>query len=220
MNLRCSMRRRLAGLLLLPTLTVQATTYKWIDSEGRVNYGDRPPQSVTPQRMALPAAPAPDTMDGSLPFVLRNAVARNPVALYSTNPCGNCDLARGHLIRRGIPHSERTILTVQDQAAFRALGFTAMTLPTLVVGRERLSGYDTERLDRLLDTAGYPKASLLPPAWRPAASSPLAPRTEPRMEPESAGPSGAADRVQPDSPATTLRPEPASRPGASTGIRF
>lgn len=216
MKQRSSMRKRLASLLLLPTLTVQAATYKWIDSEGRVNYGDRPPEGVSPRQMALPVTPPQDTPEGTFPFALRNAVARSPVTIYSTHPCVSCDLARTHLIRRGVPHSERTILTGQDQEAFRTLGFTAVALPMLVVGRERLSGYDPDRLDRILDAAGYPKSSALPSTWRPAAASPLAPR----VESEATGSSTGVDRIQPEQPATTLRPEPASKPGTSTGIRF
>ena len=49
------MRRALGGLLLvLPMLAAQGATYKWIDADGRVNYGDRPPEGVNPQQVALP----------------------------------------------------------------------------------------------------------------------------------------------------------------------
>lgn len=215
------MRRALGGLLLvLPMLAAQGATYKWIDADGRVNYGDRPPEGVNPQQVALPTRPIQDTGEAALPLPLRNVTARHPVILYSTNPCGACDLARSHLVRRGIPHSERTIRTAQDLDAFGKLGFTGMALPVVLVGRERLNGYDAERLDRFLDTVGYPKVSLMPPNWRPAAASQLAPANEPDPLPSSAATEGTRPETPTPQPFTTLRPGPTPPPASSTGIRF
>lgn len=215
------MRRWQGGLLLLlPLLTAQAATYKWIDSDGRVNYGDRPPDGVNPRQMALPAAASRDSAEAALPFALRNVTARHPVTVYSTTPCGACDLARSHLVRRGIPYSERTIRTSQDLDAFAKLGFTGMALPVILVGRERVNGYDAERLDRSLDVVGYPATSMLPPTWRPAVASPLAPSADPEPPPSSTVSDGGPRETPGTLPFTTLRPEPAPRPGSSTGIRF
>lgn len=215
------MRRRVGGvLLLLPLLTVEAATYKWIDNDGRVNYGDRPPEGVIPRQMDLPAGPSRDSAEAALPFLLRNVAARHPVTVYSTNPCGACDLARSHLIRRGIPYSERTVRTAQDLEAFAKLGFTGMALPVILVGQERLNGYDAGRLDRSLDVVGYPGTSMLPSTWRPPVASPLAPSADPES-PAASGTTDGNPRETPGSlPFTTLRPEPAPRPGSSTGIRF
>jgi glutaredoxin len=107
--------------------------------------------------------------------MLRPVVARNPVVLYSGRNCEPCRQARDHLSARGVPFTEKTLSTEADVAAFKALGFTEMTVPTLSVGTERLIGFEVTSWTRVLDTAGYPGRSLLPSNWTPPRAEPLAP---------------------------------------------
>ncbi len=48
-------------LLLLVFLTplAQAELYKWTDAQGRVHFGDQPPEAAKAQRMAAPVNPPP-----------------------------------------------------------------------------------------------------------------------------------------------------------------
>ena len=203
-------RRALAAALALPWLAAGAATYKWIDPEGRVNYGDRPPDNVRAEAVRPPPpAASGDGADPALPLPLRSAAARSPVVLYGVRDCGACESLRAHLLRRGVPFTERQVQSDRDAEAFRQLGFSTQAIPTLTIGRDRLSGYDALRLDTMLDAAGYPRASLLPAGWRPPAARPLAAPTE-AQEP--------AARALPEAPA---RPAPAPEMPAQPGsIRF
>ena len=187
---------------------------KWIGPDGSVNYGDRPPPSASAASASRPAsraAPAPAD-DASLPYAVRTASARFPVTLYTTPSCRPCDDARAHLTKRGIPFAEKTITTASDAAAFRAEGFAEPNLPALRVGSQRASGFESEGWDRLLDAAAYPRASTLPPGWRPAPATPLAAREAPAQPPlaasadEPPAPEPSRPRAAaPERPASTFR---------------
>jgi glutaredoxin len=147
-----------------------AAQYKWIDDEGKVNYGDRPPTTQV-RMLASPGkgnsvSAAPPSADSVLPLSLKTAAARFPVVLYTGRDCAPCGAARAHLSKRGIPFVEKTISSEADAAAFRKLAFSEMTVPAVSVGRERLSGFEPGAWDGLLDAGGYPKASLLPPDFK------------------------------------------------------
>jgi hypothetical protein len=170
------------GLLssLFAPLSASAGPYKWQDESGRVVYGDRPPHMdakqlsggafIAPREQASAAGESQP-----LPAALRPLVARNPVVLYSSRNCEPCRVAREHLTGRGVPFTEKTLGTETDVAAFKALGFTEMTVPTVSVGAERLIGFEATSWNRALDVAGYPARSLLPANWTQPKAEPLAP---------------------------------------------
>lgn len=206
--------RSLVGLLLMMhALVAGSTAYKWIDRDGRVNYGDRPPEDLRTQPLRAPVSPAAqtDAADATLPLQLRSVAARTPVVLYTVRDCGACDSLRAHLLRRGVPFTERFIQSDRDSEAFRQLGFSMQAIPSLGIGRDRLTGYDPQRLDAVLDAAGYPRESLLPPGWRPAAARPLVP---PAAEPT---PTARGATEEPAPPPPLPAPPSPPRPG---GIRF
>jgi glutaredoxin len=149
--------------------------YKWVDSDGTVHYGDRPAPSGREAQRVSPPAPAPSASVADLPYRLRDAAQRYPVTLYTINDCAPCETARKHLLSRGVPFSEKTVNRAPDQALFRSLGFSDPSFPTVVIGRERLVGFDAQSWTNLLDAAGYPPASQLPGSWRQPPATPLAP---------------------------------------------
>lgn len=220
--------------MALPWLAAEAATFKWIDADGRVNYGDRPPDGVRADAVRPPPPPpAPgEYVEPPLPLPLRSAVSRNPVTLYSTRECGACDALRTHLSRRGIPFEERVVQSERDADAFRQLGFPNRAIPSLTVGRDRLTGYDQQRVDSILDAAGYPRTSLLPAGWRaPPARLLAAPREadEPGGQARPAGarmPSAAPSPDRGPYPYETQSwpgvtpPTPSEPPSRPAGIRF
>lgn len=215
-------RTAIALTVLLAGTVVHAATYKWIDSEGRVNYGDRPPDpGMTPMTTPAVAAPSPSPGDASaeaaLPYLVRMVSERNPVTLYTGRECGACDSARTHLLRRGVPFAERLLLTDRDLEAFRQLGFNEAALPAITVGRERVTSYESARLDRLLDAAGYPKTSTLPPRWRPSPAQPLAPASDAAVEQTPTAPAPSPAEILPPLRVPGPGPTPDRPP---TSIRF
>lgn len=165
---RCAV---LAMLLVSAAGSVSAQLYKQVRPDGRVVYSDLPPDAAAAQGRSRVPTPSPGgdaALDPSaLPFALRAPTMRHPVVLYTAGDCIPCSDARMHLSRRGIPFAERFVRTDSDAAAFRQRGFGDLSFPAIAIGAQRLSGFQPGAWDRVLDAAGYPKASVLPPNWQP-----------------------------------------------------
>jgi len=200
-------RRRLrapwsvAAAALLLALPCHAL-YKVIGPDGKVTYTDRPPATAAGDRVtplnAAGNAPAPD----SLPLELRQASTKYPVTLFVSTNCEPCDAARLLLRQRGIPHSEKLVITADDSDALQRLS-GARTAPTLMVGAQALKGLSAELWNSYLDSAGYPRESKLPANFQFAAATPL---TERREAPRPAAAARAAS--QPAAPVDAPPPPP------------
>jgi glutaredoxin len=168
--------------------------FKVVDADGRVTYTDRPPAAanatIKPLRGGAPAATAA-AADTGLPYELRQLNARYPVTLYATEQCPACDDGRRFLQQRGVPYSERRIVTDADIVALERLS-SGRTVPTLTIGTQVVRGMSEPDWAAYLDAAGYPRGSRLPRGWQPppvqpmtqAAAAPAAPAETPRAAPE------------------------------------
>jgi glutaredoxin len=159
------MRFPVALVLLALASTVAAQTmYRWVDKEGKVHYTDRPPApdqatKVEQKRSVLLGA------DQTASYALRKATAEYPVTLYTQPKCGDyCQEARNHLTERGVPFTEKTVVTQADAAALRTLvGEGELVVPVMQVGSKALKGYLRSEWDSLLDAGGYPKGNAKAP---------------------------------------------------------
>jgi hypothetical protein len=96
-----------------------------------------------------------------IPYSVQQAVKNHPVTLWSYD-CGDpCAKARAHLVKRGVPFTERSPQKELD-AMKKATGGT--DVPFLVVGSTQLKGYLDTAWDAALDTAGYPRTP--PPGFK------------------------------------------------------
>jgi glutaredoxin len=169
-RLRALLALALFGALAGP-LSAQ---FKWVGPDGKVTYSDQPPPVGIQSVSALPST-APRSGDDALPAALRSTVSKHPVTLYGTPDCAPCQQARAHLTKRGIPFSEKTVSSAADLTAFKRNGFADNSFPALGVGRARAVGFESNEWDRLLDAAGYPQTSVLPPSYRQPPAQALAP---------------------------------------------
>jgi hypothetical protein len=167
----------LMGGLLATSLFAQAGgLYRWVDKAGKVHYGDTPPREaalVEEKKLADDVAPG-----AAMPYETRRAQQGFPVTLYVADNCGElCVQARELLVARGIPFTEKNLVTQEEIDAFRrASGGDGA--PALAVGRTFVNGFEAGRWHGELDNAGYPKSSLYRPApapSAPAAANPPAP---------------------------------------------
>jgi len=150
------MKARLLLLALLFAATAYAQTYRWVDKDGKVHYGDRPPASAAGQvqerRLGAPAA------DKTLPYGVQQAVANFPVTLYVSRDCGDgCTEGRDYLKSRGIPFSEKSVATSEGIEALKKLAGGEAVVPVLMVGAKSAKGWLQGDWQHLLDAAGYPK---------------------------------------------------------------
>jgi glutaredoxin len=192
-------------------------TYRVVGPDGRVTFTDRPPADTNAKvsNARVPASAAADDTAG-LPASLRPVVSRFPVTIYTSERCDPCAALRAQLRTRGVPFTERTVATQADIDALRRLAGTD-SLPYVTIGQQRQPGYSPEELADLLDTAGYPKQSVLPTAYRNPAPRPLvavAPATA-----ASAPESGNAEAPRRRAPASAAVAPPPPPPNPA-GIRF
>ena len=185
--------------------------FKVIGTVGKVTYTDREPSASEGKVVPLgnkaitaqPAAAEPD-----LPFELRQASTKYPVTLYvTTTACEPCSAGRQLLKQRGIPFTEKLVVTSEDSEALERLS-GAREAPTLSIGSQILRGYAAETWAAYLDAAGYPRESRLPATYQYRAAAPVVDRREP-----------ATARVEPRTEAHAQPTAPTPAP-APSGIRF
>lgn len=187
------MTRLLILLAALATLlpAQAAQLYRWVDDKGRVEWRDTPPPANA-KKVERRTIGGSVIETSTLPYSLQQAVRSFPVTLYTGNCGEGCDKARAHLVRRGVPFTQKN--PQDDVEGYRKLTNGGMQIPLLFVGSERFAGYEENAWDRLLDTAGYARQPVPgyvapKPAAAPAPKPPAAPATEP--EPAAAPPAPA-----------------------------
>jgi hypothetical protein len=155
-----------AGLaLLIATSSAHAAVYKWLDEEGVMHFSDQPPPThIKNFETARVRRGQTSDATAALPYTLQEPVKNFPVVLYAS-ACGKpCDQARQFLQKRGVPHTEKDAgdAAVQSEMA-KLLDGDTVVVPLLTVGRALQRGYEENAWNSALDSAGYPKSSVLPP---------------------------------------------------------
>jgi hypothetical protein len=148
-----------------------AQFYEWVDENGVKQYTQYPPppniKNVQQRRLGSNVV---ETSGQS--YSMEQAIKRFPVTVYLTEECGEfCRNARAHLIKRGVPFTEKNPQKPEEMDAFKKLTGGGMEVPLLVVGElKTVKGYSGTDWDSALDQAGYPSAPL--PGAKPAAANP------------------------------------------------
>jgi glutaredoxin len=207
----------ISGSLSSPQLQAQQV-FRIVGPDGKVTFSDRPPPpSASNAKVSETAA---STAGGEaftgLPFELRQVALKYPVILYTTDNCAPCGAARSLLSSRGIPFSERTVTTAEDNEALQRLSGES-SLPFLTIGSQQLKGFSDAEWTQYLNAAGYPKSSALPASYRPPAPAPLVTiKAAPAATPASEGTETRAGRNTP-----AARPvQPPATSNNPAGIRF
>lgn len=180
--------------------------YKWIGKDGKINYADTPPPAWAKQTEIKSSVSSTSANDfGNLPYDVAQAVKNNPVSLYTSADCAPCDNGRTMLKARGIPFAEKLVKTAEDGQRLKQAGGTD-SLPLLLVGRSKQSGFEAAGWTTLLTAAGYPETSRLPANYRNPTAQPAAPKIVKETPPPK--------KIPDPAPA----PTPASAP--ASGFRF
>jgi glutaredoxin len=155
-----------------------AQLYQWKDAQGRTVYSDQAPPATVQQSQQK-------SFNGSViernePYATRVAREKHPVTLYTSACGGPCERAQQLLAERGVPHRARDLQS--DEAARSEVEKLTgkLNVPVLVVGSEKIEGFEAGRWQAALDRAGYPKAppgrgSPAPNAAAPAKGAPANP---------------------------------------------
>jgi glutaredoxin len=149
------LRLRLLMLLSVAacTLPAAAGVYKWTDAQGRVHYSDSPPpdQKAAQVKIKVNSISGPAVVSA---FKAGSPAAKERVRIYTTSWCGYCKKAKAQLAARRVPFDEIDVETSDSgQREFASLG--GRGVPVILVGGQRMDGFDAGRLDAMLQTAGY-----------------------------------------------------------------
>lgn len=165
----------LAAALLVAALPVSAQ-YRWVDGDGRVNYGDQPPGDAKDLTRLDARGQVREDSVSTLPFELRRAMSQYPVTLYTAEKCPGCEAGRAYLRGRGVPYQEIVVDTDEEAAEMkRRVGTDAV--PVLALGRSPTVGFNEAAWSVALNAATYPAQSVLPLTYRHAPPQSLLPRT-------------------------------------------
>ena len=149
----------------------QAQQYRWVDQNGKTQFSDSPPPpgAKDVRKTNITAAKPASAQQ---PFEVARLQKDFPVTLYSSPPCKEgCELARGALNKRGVPFKEVQVFDPDTTEELKRVS-GALEVPTLLVGRSVQRGFEQGAFDALLDSAGYPKAGVLPALTQAAPSPP------------------------------------------------
>ncbi len=149
-----------------------AQLYQWKDAQGRMVYSDQPPPPNV--KNAVQKSFTGSFIEGGESYAGKVARERHPVSLYVT-ACGvMCDQARQLLNERGVPFTDiNPENSPEARAALQKLT-GRMHVPVLVVGTDKIDGFEAGQWQAALDRAGYPKSAL--PGRKPvAAAAPVPP---------------------------------------------
>ncbi|MFO1319438.1 MAG: glutaredoxin family protein [Burkholderiales bacterium] len=155
--------RRLPAALALLVVTISgmfpsgypaAAIYAWTDEHGKKHYSDAPPRQrkADELKFQLRSLQGPATVTRAPE---PQAAPRPRVRLFSAAWCGYCRRAKAHFAQRGIPYED---LDVERNGAagreFAQLG--GRGVPLILVGDQRMDGYDPGGLEAMLKRGGYP----------------------------------------------------------------
>lgn len=204
--------RKLVGFcaLLACVCASAQTVYRIVGPDGKVTFSDKPPVAGANVTATGRDGKSVDVANSALPFELRQVAQRFPVTFYTSTNCAPCGSGRNLLASRGIPYTERTVTTSEDNDALLRLS-GENSLPFLTIGGQKIRGFSESEWTQFLDAAGYPASSVLPANFRNPAASPLVAV----QKPEAPKPVAAAPRQEAPVPAATS--DTASNPA---GIRF
>ena len=146
--------RFLSLVLLTAPLPLGAGVYKWTDAQGRVHYSDDPPPEAKAQQIKVKI----NSIQGpAVVSTLRGgaaAKAKDSVRIYTAVWCGYCKKAKAHLAAKGIPYDEVDVeASERGHSEFVQLG--GRGVPLILVGNQRMDGFDAGRLDAMLAVAGW-----------------------------------------------------------------
>ncbi len=160
-----------------------AHLYQWKDVQGRTVYSDQPPPPNI--KNAQQKAFKGNVIEIGESYDARTAREKFPVTLYAS-ACGiPCDQARQLLTQRGVPFSGKDPqASPEAQAELKKLT-GRLSVPILVIGSDRIDGFEAGQWQAALDRAGYPKSS---PGSRPETAAAPAPASPPTSQPSPAAP--------------------------------
>jgi glutaredoxin len=177
----------IAAAAMLVAATAGAQMYRWVDKDGKVHYTDTPPPSSAAKSVQKRGtATAPTESGPAAPYAVQQAAKNFPVVVYTSENCGQpCADGKALLAARGVPYREVAVGPGSNMSAEDLKQATGGdTVPVMMVGRSKSTGFEPEMWHSALDAGGYPRsAPPLSAAAQKAAQAPAAKTEAPKAAP-------------------------------------
>ena len=138
-------------VILLASPMAQADLYKWVDAQGSIHYGDKPPDNA--QLKKITGNVSSFTSVNVEPFVfdpgnISKQSESKTVVMYSTSWCGYCKKAARHFRKNKIDFTEYDI----EKSARGAREYKKLKgrgVPVILIGDQRMNGFSAKTFDRI-----------------------------------------------------------------------
>ncbi len=143
------MRIIILMLCLLLSAAASAEIYKWLDEQGRVQFGDRPPpeKKQEPIELRINTYSAPKIV--YTPPEPRKKQDKKPrVVMYSAEWCGVCQRAKSYFKNNKIRYKEYDI-DKSEEGLDQYRKLNGRGVPIIMVGKSRMNGFSPAYFERL-----------------------------------------------------------------------
>lgn len=131
-----------------------AQLYKWTDDRGVIHYSDKAPDKGAAKAVEVKINSYSGPATVSTTSAPAAGAAKAPVKMLATSWCGYCRQARAYLNGKGILFEELDVeKSAQGKHEYRAL--KGRGVPIILVGNQRMNGYDQARLEAMLRAGGH-----------------------------------------------------------------
>ncbi|GMR20415.1 MAG: glutaredoxin domain-containing protein [Gammaproteobacteria bacterium] len=144
--------KRLTLVLCLMGFTTAyalAGVYKWVDEDGRVHFSDKAPTDIKAKTLDIQIYSGPAEVSGG-----EQGFGARSVTMLSTAWCSVCKKAKAYLKKRGISFLEYDI----EKSTVGRMEYQKLNgkgVPIILVGNQRMNGFNPSKLDRMLANVGY-----------------------------------------------------------------
>jgi len=124
--------------------------YKWTDAAGRVHFSDKPVDADNIEEVKI------RSFSGAADVILDgDDYGPREVKILTTTWCGVCKKAKAYLASKGIYYSEYDVETSEiGKQEYKRL--EGKGVPIILVGKQRMDGFSSSKLDEMLKNVGYP----------------------------------------------------------------
>ncbi|MBW8327931.1 MAG: glutaredoxin family protein [Thiobacillus sp.] len=157
------------------TPLVAAQLYQWKDAQGRTVYSDQPPPPNI--RNVQQKAFKGSVIEVGESYAAKTAREKYPITLYASACGAPCDQARQLLAERGVSFNNKDPQASPEAQAELQKLTGRLSVPVLIVGSDRVDGFEAGQWQAALDRAGYPKSA--PPGRKPVPAAAPAPTPAP-----------------------------------------
>lgn len=138
-------------ILLIWMCHAEAEIYKWIDQDGQVQFGDRPPldarQKAEPVELRINTYEAPEIVYVA-PLNKEVEAKRKKVVMYSAEWCGVCKRAERYFKASKIPFREYDVeKSEKGRKDYRKM--QGRGVPIILVGKSRMNGFSVSNFEKL-----------------------------------------------------------------------